>query len=100
MRRLVVVAVSVVTLAAGAGWAFAGEVKGPATPDNLNRTAAPANANSACAFSGLNDLDSADGTDQRQAQTASDSWKLYGYAKGDVGKLDLCTGGSNWERER
>jgi hypothetical protein len=45
-----------------AGGAFAGEVKGPpGTPNNTNETGAPAHANSACAFSGLNDLDASEG---------------------------------------
>ena len=60
MRRLLVVATSVVVFAAGA--AFAGEVKGPpGTPNNTNETGALDHANSACAASGLNDLDQEEG---------------------------------------
>ena len=56
MRRLLVVATSVVALAAGG--AFAGEVKGPpGTLNNTNETGALDHANSACAASGLNDFD-------------------------------------------
>jgi hypothetical protein len=96
MKRLLVVATAVVGL--GVGGAFAGEVKGPpGTIDNTNVTAAPANANSACAYSGLNDLDPNDPTGQNvsQVQTAADSWKFYGLPKGAPGTLGLCRGGSN-----
>jgi hypothetical protein len=65
MRRKIAAAICaafVVSLSAGA--ALAGEVKGPpGTPDPTNPTpgtsgptAAPEHANSACAFSGLNDM--------------------------------------------
>ena len=103
MKRLLVVAACVGSLVSGPGMAVAGEVKGPpGTLNNENETGAPSHANSACAFSGLNDHDPADGPAdlQPQAQTAADSWKYYFYEKGDVGRLDLCTGGSNWERTR
>jgi len=93
MRRLLLVAASVVALAAGG--AFAGEVKGPpGTPDNTNETGALNHANSACAASGLNDLDSAEGQTASQVQTAADSWKFYGLPKGAPGKLGLCKGGT------
>jgi hypothetical protein len=99
MRRRLLIAASVAMLvAAGTGGAFAGEVKGPpGTPDNTNRTGAPDHANSACAFSGLNDLDSLDpiGQTSSQVQTAADSWKFYGLPKGSPGKLGLCRGGTN-----
>jgi hypothetical protein len=81
--------------AGGAGLAFAGEVKGPpGTLNNTNSTAAPAHANSACAFSGLNDYDLSDTEGQlaSQVQTAADSWKFYGLPKGSPGKLGLCKG--------
>ena len=48
--------------AVGAGSAFGGEIRGPGSPtgvlasSNPTRTAAPAHANSICAFSGLNHL--------------------------------------------
>ena len=77
----------------GAGTAFAGEVKGPpGTPDNTNTTGALVHANSACAASGLNDLDSEAGQNVSQVQTAADSWKYYGLPKGAPGKLGLCRG--------
>lgn len=93
MRRLLVVATSVVALAAGG--AFAGEVKGPPnTPNNTNETGALDHANSACAASGLNDLDSEEGQTASQVQTAADSWKFYGLPKGSPGTLGLCKGGT------
>jgi hypothetical protein len=92
MRRLIVVAASIVALAAGG--AFAGEVKGPpGTPNNTNETGALNHANSACAASGLNDLDSTEGQNVSQVQTAADSWKYYGLPKGSPGTLGLCRGG-------
>ena len=67
MRRKVAAAIcaAVLTgLGVGAAAALAGEVNGPPgtpnptspTPPTSGRTAAPEHANSACAFSGLNDL--------------------------------------------
>jgi hypothetical protein len=74
--------------------AFAGEVKGPpGTPDNENVTGALDHARSACAASGLNDLDSEDGQNESQVQTAADSWKYYEMPKGAPGTLGLCRGG-------
>ncbi|MGB2713892.1 MAG: hypothetical protein WBC51_06910 [Vicinamibacterales bacterium] len=93
MRRLLAVVTSVVVLAAGG--AFAGEVKGPpGTVNNTNETGALDHANSACAASGLNDLDEAEGQNVSQVQTAADSWKYYGLPKGAPGKLGLCKGGT------
>ena len=93
MKRLLVAATCAAML--GAGGVFAGEVKGPpGIPNNTNETGALAHANSACAASGLNDLDSTAGQTVSQVQTAADSWKYYGFAKGDVGRLGLCRGGT------
>jgi hypothetical protein len=109
VKRLLVVAASVAVLVgAGATGAFAGEVKGPpgnpstAQPGgNPNETGAPANANSNCAYSGLNDFDSTDpGQLSSQVQTAADSWKYYGLPKGAPGKLGLCKGGTNEDRQK
>jgi hypothetical protein len=73
--------------------ALAGEVKGPpGTINNTNVTGALDHAHSACAASGLNDLDSAEGQNVSQVQTAADSWKYYGLPKGAPGKLGLCRG--------
>ncbi|HLB62071.1 MAG TPA: hypothetical protein VJN50_04980 [Actinomycetota bacterium] len=97
MKRLLVTAASVAVLVgAGASGALAGEVKGPpGTINNTNETAAPENANSACAFSGLNDLDQLGGQNVSQVQTAADSWKYYGLPHGAPGTLGLCKGGTN-----
>jgi hypothetical protein len=84
-----------------AGGAFAGEVKGPPNQtNNTNYTAAPDNANSNCAYSGLNDFDLGDPTGQlaSQVQTAADSWKFYGLPKGTPGLLGACQGGTNESR--
>jgi hypothetical protein len=96
MKRLLTVAASVCVLAgAAATGAFAGEVKGPpGTINNTNETGALAHANSACAASGLNDLDQSEGQTVSQVQTAADSWKYYGLPKGAPGKLGLCRGGT------
>jgi len=95
MKRLLVVAVSTAALAgASASGALAGEVKGPpGTLNNTNDTAAPAHANSACAFSGLNDFNN--GQTVSQVQTAADSWRYYGLPHGAPGTLGLCRGGTN-----
>jgi hypothetical protein len=93
-RFWVAVSVAVVVLSLSASAALAGEVKGPpGTINNTNDTAAPAHANSACAFSGLNDFNN--GQTVSQVQTAADSWKYYGLPKGAPGTLGLCRGGTN-----
>ena len=93
MRRLFVIAAAVAMLTSAG--AFAGEVKGPpGTANNTNETGALDHANSACAASGLNDLDSAEGQTASQVQTAADSWKYYELPKGSVGTLGLCRGGT------
>ena len=101
-RMLLVVALVVVLAAATAGAAFAGEVKGPpGTPcttncvPSFNDTAAPAHANSACAYSGLNDENPAFGQTASIVQTAADSFKYYGLAPGVEGTAGLCRGGTN-----
>ena len=93
MRRLLAIGASVAMLASVP--VFAGEVKGPpGTANNTNETGALDHANSACAASGLNDLDQSEGQTTRQVQTAADSWKFYGLPKGAPGKLGLCKGGT------
>ena len=96
MKRLLLLAASTAMLvAAGASGALAGEVKGPpGTINNTNETGALNHANSACAASGLNDLDQSEGQTVSQVQTAADSWKYYGLPKGAPGKLGLCRGGT------
>lgn len=96
MRRLFIVSAVLAVLAGtGASGALAGEVKGPPGQlNNTDETAAIAHANSACAASGLNDFDSAEGQVASQVQTAADSWKYYGLPKGSPGTLGLCQGGT------
>ena len=94
MKRFgVAVSVAAVVLSLSASAAFAGEVKGPPTGgvSTSNDTAAPAHANSICAFSGLNDY--TNGQSVSQVQTAADSFKYYGLPKGTPG--EACRGGSN-----
>ncbi len=80
--------------------ALAGEVKGPpGTIDNTNYTAARTNANSNCAYSGLNDLNPLYGQTVSQVQTAADSFKYYNLAPGVEGTLGLCQGGTNTNRQ-
>lgn len=94
-RFAVAVSVAAMVLSLGASAVFAGEVKGPpGTINSTNTTGALEHANSACAASGLNDLDPALGQNVSQVQTAADSWKYYGLPKGSVGTWGLCRGGS------
>ncbi len=95
-KRLVAIALCVVALTGvSASEALAGEVKGPpGTLNNINETGALDHANSACAASGLNDLDSTEGQTASQVQTAADSWRYYGLPKGAPGTLGLCRGGT------
>jgi hypothetical protein len=105
-KRLLAIAVCVAALVGvSASGAFAGEVKGPpGTPcggdtgvtcvHNTNTTGALDHANSACAASGLNDMDPNAGQTASQVQTAADSWKYYGLPKGAPGTLGLCKGGT------
>jgi hypothetical protein len=95
--------VFVAALAVSVGSAWAGEVKGPpGTIDNTNTTGAPANANSNCAYSGLNDFDPNDPAGQFASivQTAADAWKYYGLPHGFPGKEGACRGGTNEERQK
>ena len=94
---------SVAVLIGASSAALAGEVKGPpGIIDNTNVTAAGANANSNCAYSGLNDFDTTDLVGQLVSivQTAADSWKFYPLPHGAPGKLGLCRGGTNEERAK
>ena len=74
----------------GSANAFAGEVTGKGSP-----TGAPEHANSACAFSGLNDMDPNLGQTASRVQTPADAWRYYGLPKGAPGTLGLCRGGTN-----
>lgn len=96
MKRIFATLVCAVAIVVAPGTAaFGGEVKGPpGTLNNTNDTGALDHANSACAASGLNDLDTSAGQTVSQVQTAADSWKYYGLPKGAPGTLGLCRGGT------
>ena len=102
MGKQHVFAIPVCAVVLVAGAALAGEVKGPpGTVDNTNYTGARSNANSNCAYSGLNDFDSTDpGQISSIVQTAADSWKIYGLAHGFPGKDGACHGGTNENRTK
>ena len=99
MRRLIESAACVAALAAlSDAPAMAGEVKGPpTTTHNTDTTGALDHARSACAASGLNDMDPEEGQNESQVQTAADSWKYYGLPKGSPGTLGLCRGSAGGE---
>ena len=87
MRRLLVMAAVAAALAGGA--AFAGEVKGPGGEPNTDYTAARVNANSICAYSGLNDFV---GPGTTFVQTPA--FRFSGEPAGSPG--ESCRGGSNF----
>ena len=105
MRRLFIVAASIAVLVgAAASGAFAGEVKGPpGTPcggdtgvvcqHSDNDTQAPTNASSNCAYSGLNDMDPAEG------QTSSITQTPHDVPIPGVAGHGACAGGTNESRE-
>jgi hypothetical protein len=87
---------------ANASGAFAGEVKGPSGSDPVERTAGPANANSICVFSGLND--NPDSTDPMDPGGVSQSYgqenKLGLQDPHTFNPGDACRGGSNFARQK
>ena len=90
IRLFAATAFALAFMSVGANAALAGEVIGP--PGGGTRdTAAPAHANSICAFSGLNDF--VNGQTASIVQTAADSFKYYGLPHGTPGTA--CRGGSN-----
>jgi len=105
-RALVAIITAIALMGAGTTAALAGEVKGPpgipcggttgVTCVHLtDETGAPTHANSACAFSGLNDMDPARGQTTSIVQTAAGAFKFYHLAPGVQGTLGLCRGGTN-----
>jgi len=101
MRKLALAA-SVATLVASltAGMALAGEVTGPpGTPDQPfsgsgHQTGAFLNANSICAFNGLNDMNPDQGPIHEITQNPHNQG-----SPGDAGH-GTCRGGTNFERTR
>src|SRR4026207_1840294 len=101
-QHVFAIPVCAVVLLVAAGAALAGEVKGPpGTVDNTNYTGARENANSNCAYSGLNDFDTSDpGQLLSIVQTAADSGKIYGLEHGSRGRAGACHGGTNENRTK
>jgi hypothetical protein len=58
--------------------------KPPKLDIGASETGALNHANSGCAASGLNDLDSTEGQTESQVQTAADSWKFEGLMYPDL----------------
>jgi hypothetical protein len=104
LKSLLGVAVCAAALTGvGASAALAGEVKGPPTggtsATNFN-TASGDNANSICAFSGLNDYLPGQGQLDKVTQTPADGPPgASGHGLGDFFPIG-CRGGSNTERLR
>ena len=101
MRRLgLAVGAAAVVVSLAAGTVLAGEVTGPpGTPDvpfsgSGHRTGAFLNANSICAFNGLNDMNPAQGPIHEIAQNPHNQG-----SPGDAGH-GTCAGGTNFERTR
>ena len=94
------VSVVAVVLSMTAGSVFAGEVTGPpGTPGvagsgSGNRTGAFYNANSICAFNGLNDMNPLQGPIDQITQNPHNQG-----SPGDAGH-GTCAGGTNFERTR
>jgi hypothetical protein len=86
---------AVAVVGAGAGAAFAGEVKGPpGTPGvafsgSGEETGAPAHSNSNCSFNGLNDMNPEQGQIDSFLQTPANQG-----SPGDAGH-GACAGGTN-----
>ena len=88
-RLFAVATCAAAVMGVGASAALAGEVKGPSTggtPSVGNDTAAPAHANSICAFSGLNDFRGGPITNRTQTPANQGAPGTPGFA---------CRGGSN-----
>ena len=111
-RKVAAVICAAVVVGLGTGAALAGEVKGPpGTPNPTNpipgtsgRTAAPEHANSACAFSGLNDPIVGQGPTDTIVQTPGHFMLagitgpgVPGHGDASVGFPTGCKGGSNPE---
>ena len=82
------------------GSAHAGEVAGPPGSEDRKPTAAPQNANSDCAYSGLNDFDEEEGQNESIVQVVADAWKYYGLPHGFPGTSGACHGGTNLQRAK
>jgi hypothetical protein len=105
-KSWLVAALCVVVFAAvSAGSAFAGEVKGPpgtSTEADPNYTAARENANSNCAYSGLNDFDPPAGRTAEHVQSWGQLPQEVRAFLTTIGEHpgDACRGGSNPNRDK
>jgi len=104
---LVLLACVLIVLGVGATAALAGEITGPpGTPGtagsaNGKPTGAPDNANSFCAYSGLNDMNPDEGQIDRQTQTPKDGPAgAPGHGIPGTPFADGCHGGTNPERTK
>lgn len=97
-RILQALGAALLLLSFSAGSVLAGEVNGKGEP-----TAGPANANSICVFSGLNDdpegLDPANGPPGR-TQTFGQAVRMGFIDPREFNPGDACRGGSNFARQR
>lgn len=103
MHRQLVLALSASALAMigmSTGSAVAGEVAGPPNSEDPRSTGVRTNANSNCAYSGLNDFDPEAGQNDVFVQTAADAWKYYGLPHGFPGLAGACKGGTNESRDK
>jgi hypothetical protein len=102
--RLTTAVCTLAFVGAGAGAAFAGEVKGPpGTPGVVGSgsqedTGAPSHANSICAFSGLNDFRENNGQIEVIVQSPGTEHRLGNTPAGVPGQA--CKGFSNPENPR
>ncbi|GAB3726317.1 hypothetical protein GCM10028862_01470 [Luteimonas pelagia] len=80
--------------------ANAGEVAGPPGTQDPRPTGVRDNANSDCAYSGLNDYDEEEGQNESHVQTVADAWKFYGLPPGFPGWSGACHGGTNASRDK
>jgi hypothetical protein len=100
-KKLAAVTCTVVIAALVPSAALAGEVKGrPGTPGVPNsgsgdETAAPDNANSICAFSGLNDMVPGEGPIDFIAQSYGQDVRTGAISPHVFNPGDACQGGSN-----
>jgi hypothetical protein len=99
---LATAACTAAVVGAGAGAAFAGEVKGPPGrageigSGSEENTAAPTHANSICAFSGLNDFRAENGQIIFHVQSPGQEHRLGFTPAGVPGQA--CGPGTNFER--
>jgi hypothetical protein len=102
-KNLAAAACAALVVGVLAGVASAGEVKGPPSPTtrtqqqvDAQRTAAPANSNSICSFSGLNDMIVGQGPTDFHVRSPGQDVRTGIAPPGSPGH-GTCAGGSNPE---